>query len=495
MSELNLPTRPAPANTRRSSFFRCTRCGHALDDASPNRLVCAECGLVVPVRDGIIDFVGGAATTELDNIDYDERYGIDEDHSLNLFHLLQRATGPLWPKDFGDALEVGCGTGGLSLALLSNIAADRVVLTDISPKMLRLCHARLRAADTMRATAVTFATYSGTEACIRPGVFDTCFGTAVVHHITDVAGFLAQIHAVLKPGGCAFFMEPNLEFHRALTRTMGDIVAELLRDQSVSEPDISLMLNWTGEVHCNIVNTGDIEVLAEREDKHFFAGETFVGWASTAGFTPAAALPCDPDPTGWNTIQTYLDQNRISANGFALLKQWWPAKHVRHFKHLTAADQSPSYLFWLRKPHHPAAIDAAPRPAAPVPAAQSQRPARTMMVLRLDRDGEDLRLVVTGWCVSGAPVRSVRISAGGVVRRIPIWRPRPDVQAAINRDNVYPPLHALCSGFEGVVRLPAPAADDATIQVTVDIVPVDGPLVPVRTVALAIGHSVEISGP
>ena len=101
-------------------------CGAAtrLDDALASQLTCAECGRAVPIHDGIIDFVGGTATTELDNIDYDERYGIDEEHSLNLYHLLLRATGPLWPKDFGDALEVGCGTGGLSLALLSNIAAS-----------------------------------------------------------------------------------------------------------------------------------------------------------------------------------------------------------------------------------------------------------------------------------------------------------------------------------------------------------------------------------
>jgi SAM-dependent methyltransferase len=475
------------------------RCGHELEEAAPegagpDRLACAACGLIVPVADDIIDFVGGVATTELDNIDYDERYGISEAHSLSLYHLLLRATGPLWPRGFGDALEVGCGTGGLSLALLRNIAADRVVLTDISTKMLRLCRSRLRAADALRVSALMFATYSGTETCFRAGVFDTCFGTAVVHHITDVSRFLAHIHMVLKPGGCAFFMEPNLAFHRALTLTLADIVADALRSRSLSESDISLMLNWTGEVHCNIVNTGDIEVLAEREDKHFFVGETFVDWAKAAGFSPAAALPCDPDPTGWNTIQTYLDQNHVSAKGFAMLKQAWAAKHIDHFMHLAASDQSPSYLFWLRKPLRPAITT--PVPLVVVAAAEpSQHPARTDLQLRLERDGDELRLVVSGWCVSGAPVRSIQISACGVVRRLPVWRPRPDVQTAINRDAIYPPLHALCSGVEGTVRLRAPDGDDDPVEVTVEIVPVDGPALPVRTVALAVGHGVEIVGP
>ncbi len=501
MSALTASTRSAPPKSRRGSrpdneaggFFQCMHCGAALAGGSAKDLVCVGCGASVAIRDGIIDFVGGAATTELDMIDYDEKYRINEEHSLNLYHLLRRATGPLWPRDFGDALEVGCGTGGLSLALLSHISARHVVLTDISPKMLRQCRARLRDAGGLRTGATTFATYSGTETCFRPGVFDTCFGTAVVHHITDVPGFLGQIHAMLKPGGCGFFMEPNLPFHRALTATLTDIVAELMRDQSVPEPDISLMLNWAGEVHCNVVNTGDIEVLAEREDKHLFVGETFVGWAKTAGFTPAAALPCDPDPTGWNTIQTYLDQTGVSARALAVLGQWWPARHIRHFSGLAASDQSPSYLFWLRKPLRPTAAPPPPKAAHPEAStlAQPRRPAKFALTLRLGRDDTELGLQVSGWCLSDAPVKSVQIGTCGVIRRIPIWRPRPDVQTALNRDNLYPPLHALCSGVEGTVRL----AGNDTIEVTVDIVAVDGALQPVRTVSLAVGEAIDISGP
>jgi hypothetical protein len=112
--------------------------------------------------------------------------------------------------------------------------------------------------------------------------------------------------------------------------------------------------------------------------------------------------------------------------------------------------------------------------------------------LRLERDGDALSLFVSGWCVSGAPVRSIQLSACGVVRRLPVWRPRPDVQAAINRDGIYPPLHALCSGVEGTVRLGAP---DGPVQVMVEIMPIDGPGLPVRTVALAVGQDVEIVGP
>jgi ubiquinone/menaquinone biosynthesis C-methylase UbiE len=498
MSGLNLPTRLASRQSRGkvradpvAGFFQCMRCGAAFAGRSADALTCAQCGATVSVHDGIIDFVGGAATTELDNIDYDEKYSINEAHSLNVYQLLMRATGPLWPKDFGDALEIGCGTGGLSLALLSHVAAHHVVLTDISTKMLRQCRARLHAAGSVLSTPTTFASYSAAEACFRPEAFDTCFGTAVVHHIIDVPGFLGRVHRLLKPGGCAFFMEPNLTFHRALTATLTDIVAELLRDHSLPETEISLMLNWAGEVHCNIVNSGDIEVLTEREDKHQFVGETFNGWAKDAGFTPVAALPCDLDPTGWSTIQTYLDQTGVSAEGFAALKHWWPSKYSAHFSHLAENEQSPSYLFWLRKPLHPAAVAVRLAPIIADPAPQSTLPMRMALVLRLDRDDEGLALYAGGWCLSGPPVRSVQISSGGVARRLPIWRPRPDVQNAVNRDNIYPPLHALCSGIEGVVRLPGTHGD--RIEVRIDVVAVDGTLLPARTVALTVGETVDLA--
>lgn len=364
--------------------------------------------------------------------------------------------------------------------------------------MLRQCRARLRAAGDLRTTAMTFATYSGTEDCFSPNIFDTCFGTAVVHHITDVVRFLRNVYTLLKPGGRAFFMEPNLAFHRALTATLTDIVAEFLRDHTLVETDISLMLNWAGEVHCNIVNSGDLEVLAEREDKHFFVGKTFEGWAKSVGFTHATALPCDPDPTGWETIKTYLDQCGISATAFAALGQLWPAMHIRHFAGLGIVDQSPSYVFWLRRPLRLPVL-AAPILAAPAqPEAATAQPirisAQMVLILGLNRHDADLQVSVAGWCLSDVPVRSVQISTCGAVRRVPIWRPRPDVQRALNANNLYPPLHAMCSGIDGTVPIPCASPDANTIEIAVHLLPVDGAPLLLQTVSLSVGETIQISG-
>jgi hypothetical protein len=119
-----------------SALFRCVHCGGALAEISADRMQCMRCQESVSVVDGIKDFVGGASRTELDNIDYDQFYGIDEAHSSSLFQGVKRVAGNLWSDDFGHALEIGCGTGGFSLALFQNISPRHVVLTDVSIKML-----------------------------------------------------------------------------------------------------------------------------------------------------------------------------------------------------------------------------------------------------------------------------------------------------------------------------------------------------------------------
>jgi SAM-dependent methyltransferase len=469
--------RSAKPNRSVSAFFQCIECGSALTFGPTDKMKCTQCRAAVPVIDGINDFVGGASTTQLDNIDYDQFYGINEEHSSSLFQLVKRSAGPLWFDDFGNALEIGCGTGGFSLALLHNISRRHVVLTDVSIKMLRLCQDRLCRIGHLPREALTFATYSGTEACFRPESFDTCFGTAVVHHITDVRDFLAQVHSLLKPGGHAFFMEPNLAFHRALTATTADVAAELVRDAQVSETDLHRILNWMAEVHCNVVNSGDTEILAEREDKHLFVAEVFEDWARAAGFGRATALPCDMDPTGWNTIQVYLGQCAISAQALEMVEKQWRSMEKRHFGSLGAHDQSPSYLFWLQKIGPSARRSRAARGRPDDVAGTVEQPPRKLWLdIQASRNGQGVEVFVTGWCLAGEPVRAIQITSGGAGRRLPIWRPRPDVHTRMNGKNEYPPLHALCSGIEGRVRLEAIDANQDRIRLTIHVVMVDGRL-------------------
>lgn len=107
-------------------------------------------------------------------------------------------------------------------------------------------------------------------------------------------------------------------------------------------------------------------------------------------------------------------------------------------------------------------------------------------------DGDRRAFTVNGWCVAVARVKSVEITVDGARCRLPIWRPRPDVQAAVNTDNTYPPLHALCSGIAATIELRSYVAGAAPVAVKIDVVTVDGRMIPAGTVALVPGGRSEV---
>jgi ubiquinone/menaquinone biosynthesis C-methylase UbiE len=112
-----------------------------------------------------------------------------------------------WPESaFGEALEVGSGTGYFSLNLLQLGLIGRLVATDISPGML----------GKLAATAERLGLELETEASdaedlpFEDGSFDLVFGHAVLHHLPDLPAALAEFRRVLRPGGTlAFCGEPS----------------------------------------------------------------------------------------------------------------------------------------------------------------------------------------------------------------------------------------------------------------------------------------------
>jgi SAM-dependent methyltransferase len=144
-----------------------------------------------------------AAATE-----YDAKWGIDFG-SIGRDQVrgkLIKALGS-WPsRPFGDALEIGSGTGYFSLNLVQVGAIDRLVATDISPGML----------STLSGTADRLGIAVETEVIdaevlpFEDQSFDLVFGHAVLHHIPALDRALREFRRVLRPGGAvAFCGEPS----------------------------------------------------------------------------------------------------------------------------------------------------------------------------------------------------------------------------------------------------------------------------------------------
>jgi ubiquinone/menaquinone biosynthesis C-methylase UbiE len=129
--------------------------------------------------------------------EYDAKWGIDfGDTGQEQVRLkLVKALGGQDGRSFGDALEIGSGTGYFSLNLVQLGVIDRLTATDISPGMLK------RLSATAERLGVAGVTTVATEAETLPfedESFDLVLGHAVLHHIPDLDRAL-DVLAVCRP--------------------------------------------------------------------------------------------------------------------------------------------------------------------------------------------------------------------------------------------------------------------------------------------------------
>ncbi len=201
--------------------------------------------------------------------EYDAKWGIDfgaigqEQVRLKLV----KALGGLDGGHFGDALEIGSGTGYFSLNLVQLGVIERLTATDISPGMLK------RLATTAEALGVEEVKTVATEAEELPfedQSFDLVFGHAVLHHIPDLDRAFVEFNRVLRPGGMiAFAGEPSRYGDRlaALPKRTGTLVAPAwrrltgARRRALAEADQSQGHALEGEVDVHAFAPADLRRL------------------------------------------------------------------------------------------------------------------------------------------------------------------------------------------------------------------------------------------
>jgi ubiquinone/menaquinone biosynthesis C-methylase UbiE len=166
-----------------------------------------------------------AAATE-----YDAKWGIDygEVGQGQVRSKLVKALGGIPARPFGDALEIGAGTGYFSLNLVQLGLVERATATDISAGML----AKLATTAAGLGVRVETVRSEAEELPFADESFDLVFGHAVLHHIPDLRRAFAEFHRVLRPGGAiAFCGEPSRHGDRiaAAPKRTGRALAPLWR--------------------------------------------------------------------------------------------------------------------------------------------------------------------------------------------------------------------------------------------------------------------------
>jgi SAM-dependent methyltransferase len=140
--------------------------------------------------------------------EYDAKWGIDygDVGQAQVRAKLVKALGAEPGRPFGEALEIGAGTGYFSLNLLQLGMIERATATDISPGML----ATLEESAAALGVAVTTITTEAETLPFDDESFDLVLGHAVLHHIPDLSRAFAEFERVLRPGGTvAFCGEPS----------------------------------------------------------------------------------------------------------------------------------------------------------------------------------------------------------------------------------------------------------------------------------------------
>jgi 2-polyprenyl-3-methyl-5-hydroxy-6-metoxy-1,4-benzoquinol methylase len=139
----------------------------------------------------------------LDEKEYDAHHAVDMTAS---HHLADVYVSFAPPGDHLSILEVGCGSGNLTIGLNGNRRVKRLIACDISKQMLSLTRDRLPAYPNDRTTLLC-ADISD-KSLFAGGAFDAAFGNSLLHHIYDYEQFLTALKHTIRPGGTIAFSEP-----------------------------------------------------------------------------------------------------------------------------------------------------------------------------------------------------------------------------------------------------------------------------------------------
>jgi ubiquinone/menaquinone biosynthesis C-methylase UbiE/uncharacterized protein YbaR (Trm112 family) len=260
----------------------CRACGGSFA-FSGDRLSCTSCDRCFAVVDGIPvlldDSTIGTALEQID--DYSEFMGIDES--------VIRQTGTEWKKIIGRlgykperALEIGSGTGALTLGLLEQGTVGRLVATDVSLKFLRALTSQVARYP----TPVSLVACDANERNFRSEAFDLVVGRSVLHHLLDYQETLAQCCSALQPGGAAVFYEPVLEGKTITTLFMALMLRcdEMTNGGRLREVDRQLVRGLIRNQMKSTLMPQDRESLSKIEDKYIFEIEKMKQVGLDAGF-------------------------------------------------------------------------------------------------------------------------------------------------------------------------------------------------------------------
>ncbi len=146
------------------------------------------------------------------------------------------------PSNAQRILDLGCGTGGLSIRVLRRCPSAQVVAVDYSPRMIEFAKGKLEAAGYGRQwTGIQgdFGDWANHQLSIEDG-FDACVSSLAIHHLSDEMKLklFTRIRESLNSGGVFWNADPVLPESPVLSETYQSIREEWAAEQGTSLVEI-----------------------------------------------------------------------------------------------------------------------------------------------------------------------------------------------------------------------------------------------------------------
>ena len=220
-------------------------------------------------------------------------------------------------------LDVGCGPGGLAMALARIVGEENVAAVDPSQPFVSVCRARLPNADVRVAEAE--------ELPFPDGFFDDAFAQLVVNFMTDAERGVGEMKRVVKPGGKVAACTWDYRDKMTMLRTFFDAAHEVAPEEAERADEGKTMGYSTHEELTGLWRTVGLEEVRGGELWVTVAYEDFDDlWAPLpSGIGPAGAFCASLEPEQQKELRAAWARHLGNPEGpFELTARAWYAAGV-----------------------------------------------------------------------------------------------------------------------------------------------------------------------
>lgn len=282
-------------NSLDRSILLCVRCKNGGIEFAGGRNRCLQCGAVYEILEGVHDLrLDPDMDTALDLDTYDANHSVNADHSKDIYAIYDRAFALRPSGRTGRVLEIGSGTGNLTIALARHGQFSEIHCSDISLRFMQRLESKI---GSETGNGLYRYLFDANFFPFKAGSFDYVVGHSILHHLLHFERTLESAHRVLKNGGIAVFGEPMMETNALIYLVADQIIRvdEMLPESKLSpitKTVLRRIATW-GELKTRNLNHRD-EATAATEDKFILSAAYIREIARDIGFSESSIMQYAP---------------------------------------------------------------------------------------------------------------------------------------------------------------------------------------------------------